>query len=175
MKRDYFMNTNRIGYSRWKEDDLPLARLLWGDPKVTEYICASGVFSEEDIRSRLDLEIANGRTYGIQYWPLFDLVSGDLAGACGLRPYKDRTYEAGIHLRPQYWHRGYGEEAMRAVIRYAFRELGAEKLFAGHNPRNTSSERLLLKLGFVYTGDEYYPPTGLYHPSYELVRLENKT
>lgn len=24
------------------------------------------------------------------------------------------------------------------------------------------------KLGFIYIGDEFYEPTGLYHPSYEL-------
>ena len=52
------------------------------------------------------------------------------------------------------------------MIKYAFEELGAEKLFAGHNPDNTASSKLLKKLGFHYTGDEYYEPTGLYHPSY---------
>lgn len=39
-------------------------------------------------------------------------------------------------------------------------------LFAGHNPKNILSARLLKKLGFTYTHNEYYPPTELYHPSY---------
>ena len=26
------------------------------------------------------------------------------------------------------------------------------------------------RLGFAYVGDEFYPPTGLYHPSYILKR-----
>jgi RimJ/RimL family protein N-acetyltransferase len=46
--------------------------------------------------------------------------------------------------------------------------LAASALFAGHHPANRSSRDLLLKLGFRYTHDEYYAPTGLQHPSYLL-------
>ena len=31
---------------------------------------------------------------------------------------------------------------------------------------NIASVQLLKKLGFTYAHDEFYPPTGLYHPSY---------
>jgi hypothetical protein len=41
-------------------------------------------------------------------------------------------------------------------------------LFAGHNPANQASRELLARLGFRYTHDELYPPTGLMHPSYRL-------
>ena len=43
-------------------------------------------------------------------------------------------------------------------------------VFAGHNPHNTASPKLLEKLGFSPIGEEFYPPTGLYHPSYRLQR-----
>ena len=55
---------------------------------------------------------------------------------------------------------------------YAFNTLGVKGLFAGHNPANEASRRLLEKLGFRYTHDEYYPPTGLNHPSYRLTAEE---
>jgi RimJ/RimL family protein N-acetyltransferase len=57
-------------------------------------------------------------------------------------------------------------------MRYAFHTLGVKALFAGHNPGNTASRRVLEKLGFRYTHDEYYPPTGLKHPSYILTAEE---
>ncbi len=41
-------------------------------------------------------------------------------------------------------------------------------LMAGHHPKNASSQRVLEKLGFRYTHDELYPPTGLQHRSYLL-------
>jgi RimJ/RimL family protein N-acetyltransferase len=58
------------------------------------------------------------------------------------------------------------------VIEYAFNILGVKALFAGHSPANEASRRLLEKLGFRYTHDEYYPPTGLNHPSYLLASEE---
>ena len=64
--RDYFLVTERLGFSKWGRDDLELAKRLWGDPLVTRYICASGRFSEEDIAGRLKLEIANESRYGVQ-------------------------------------------------------------------------------------------------------------
>jgi hypothetical protein len=48
--------------------------------------------------------------------------------------------------------------------------MGIEALFAGHNPNNEKSGMLLGKLGFEYTHDEFYEPTGLQHPSYLLKR-----
>ena len=116
MTREFFLTTKRVGFSEWKSEDGRLAELLWGDPEVTKYICASGRFSAADIANRLKREVDNLAEYGVQYWPVFELNSKELIGCCGLRPYKDGKYE----------------------------------------------------LGFQYIGDEFYEPTGLYHPSYEL-------
>jgi RimJ/RimL family protein N-acetyltransferase len=66
---------------------------------------------------------------------------------------------------------GYADEAARAVIDYAFGSLETSELFARHNPANHASRRLLEKLGFRYTHDEHYAPTGLCHPSYMLGRI----
>ena len=145
-----------------------MAEILWGNPDVTKFICASGRFSAQDIVNRLDKEIINLAEYHVQYWPFFELTSKELIGCCGLRPYKERKYEIGFHLRPKFWRQGYATEAAQAVINYAFSVLKTEGLFAGHNPNNTVSSIVLRRLGFQYIGDEYYEPTGLYHPSYEL-------
>ena len=63
-------------------------------------------------------------------------------------------------------------EAGRAVINYGFASLRADALFAGHHPANANSRRVLEKLGFTFTHEELYPPTGLMHPSYLLARSE---
>ena len=168
MNRYYFRRTERIGFSKWDESDLSLANLLWGNPSVTQYICASGQFTPDEIKNRLDKEIANDKAFHIQYWPIFELSTSKFIGCCGLRPHGDDEYEIGCHLRPEYWGQGYAMEAANSVIQYAFTTLNAKALFAGHNPNNIASKKLLKKLGFVYIKDEFYPPTGLYHPSYEL-------
>lgn len=169
MERSYFLITARTGFSKWCQGDIDLARTLWGDPQVTRYICASGKFTQEDIVKRLNLEIFNDAKYNVQYWPVFELATGELIGCCGLRPHGPKEYELGFHLRPEFWRQGYATEAAMAVIQYAFVTMKAKKLFAGHNPKNVTSQKVLRKLGFTYICDEFYEPTGQYHPSYELL------
>ena len=66
----------------------------------------------------------------------------------------------------------FATEAARATIAYAFESLSAKALVAGHNPANDASRHLVQKLGFRYTHDQYYEPTGLNHPSYLLTDEE---
>ena len=164
MTRPYFLTTARLGFGHWTAGDEALAITLWGDPRVSAFI--GGPFTEEDVRARLSREIAGQ----LQYWPVFLREKEELAGCAGLRPYAEGVLELGFHFRPQYWGRGLAEEAARAVITYAFEVLGVESLFAGHDPDNAASRRLLMKLGFRYTHDEVYPPTGLMNPAYRLER-----
>ena len=172
MARAFFLKTNRVGFSEWTPEDRELAEQLWGDADVTQWICASGRFSPKDIEERLEREIENLREHRVQYWPIFELQTNELIGCCGLRTYREGQYEIGFHLRPPFWRQGYAVEAARAVIGYAFTVLQAESLFAGHHPCNAASRRVLDKLGFRYIGDEFYEPTGLFHPSYELKKEE---
>jgi len=166
----YFLMTERLGFRTWRRDDFDLARSLWGDPAVTQLIDARAALSDDDVRERLEREMAMQRHHGVQYWPMFLLATGELVGCCGLRPYGDdlAIRELGVHVRSDFWRQGFAEEATRRVIEHAFGDLGLTTLFAGHHPKNESSRRLLEKLGFRHVRDELYPPTGLMHPSYEL-------
>lgn len=161
--------TSRLVFRAWHEDDLPLATALFGDPRVTAF--AGGPFDERAVRDRLATELANQRDHAIAYWPIFEHGAGHV-GCCGLKPRapERRSYELGFYLLPAHWGRGFATEAAQSVIAHAWDVLGVATLFAGHHPENHSSRRALEKLGFRYTHHELYPPTGLPHPSYELVR-----
>jgi [ribosomal protein S5]-alanine N-acetyltransferase len=168
----YFLQSRRLGFRLWSDADMDLAVGLWGDPEVTRLI--GGPFSREQVQERLSCEIATMQAHGIQYWPIFLLGTAAHVGCCGLRPYRpaEGIHEVGIHLRKAYWGQGYAPEATHAVMTHAFKALGVKGLFAGHNPANEASRRLLVKMGFRYVRDEYYPPTGLNHPSYILTAEE---
>ncbi len=168
MENTYFLQSARLQFRKWNRDDSNLAQILWGDGEVTRYI--GGPFSNADIDARLEKEIDNDIKYGFQYWPMFLLKDDSFVGCCGLRPYKNETtvMELGFYVCKMFWGKGYATEAAKCVIKYAFEKYHPIKLFAGHNPNNVNSKSTLAKLGFQYTHDEYYPPTGLNHPSYEL-------
>jgi ribosomal-protein-alanine N-acetyltransferase len=166
----WFLVTERLGFRRWREDDLDLAAGLWGDARVTRLIDARPRLTRDQVRERLDLEIRNQRELGVQYWPFFVLRSGDFAGCCGLKPYEGdpALYEMGFHVRFDHWGRGLATEAARAVIEHAGDVLHLPTLLAGHNPENHASRRILEKLGFRHVRDEIFSGTGLVHPLYEL-------
>jgi RimJ/RimL family protein N-acetyltransferase len=168
----WFLRSERLGFREWIPSDMVLARGLWGDPAVTALIDGRGPLSDAAIHDRLMDEIDHADSHGVQYWPIFELATGAHVGCCGLHPRiaEAGMYELGFHLRSDRWDRGYASEAARAVIAYAFEQLESRELFAGHNPRNDASRRVLAKLGFTYTHDEPFAATGLRHPSYVLRR-----
>jgi len=165
----YFLQSDRLGLRCWQPGDRSLAVRLWADPEVSRFIVLMPPTAEE-AWVRLQREIATQAAHGFQYWPLFVRDGGRFIGCCGLRPRpaEPDVPEFGVHLLSACWRRGYASEAASMVFAHAFGHLGCRGLFAGHNPRNEASRGLLLRLGFTHTHDEFYPPTGLMHPSYRL-------
>jgi ribosomal-protein-alanine N-acetyltransferase len=166
----YFLTTLRLGFRHWTKADLPLALALWGDPRVTAFI--GGPFSDVDVAKRLNTELRTREESGVQYWPVFLRQTNEHVGCAGLRPHDHSAgiLEMGVHLRAEFWGTGLADEAGRAVIQYAFDVLAVQGLFAGHHPENAASKRLLRKLGFRFTHEQLYVPTGRKHPSYLLGR-----
>jgi RimJ/RimL family protein N-acetyltransferase len=166
----YFLTTKRLGFRHWTDSDMPFAHALWGDSRVTAFI--GGPFSESEIAKRLQTEMRTREQCGVQYWPTFLLQTNEHVGCAGLRPYDEAAgiLEMGVHLRAEYWGMGMAVEAGRAVVRYAFDVLNAKALFAGHHPENAASQRLLSRLGFRFTHEQLYAPTGRMHRSYLLER-----
>jgi RimJ/RimL family protein N-acetyltransferase len=77
-------------------------------------------------------------------------------GACGLAERTAESAELGYWLAFAFWGNGYATEAARAVIDYAFDDLGYEMLHAGARVSNPASRRVLEKCGFGWTGVELH-------------------
>jgi RimJ/RimL family protein N-acetyltransferase len=73
-------------------------------------------------------------------------------GACGIATHEDAAPEIGYWLGVKHWGQGYGTEAVRAVIDFAFTELAYDSLSAGARVTNPASRRILEKCGFQWTG-----------------------
>lgn len=177
------LETERLIFGTWLKEDLDKAIELWGDLDVTALI--GGPFTQEQIVERLMREIASQEQNGYQYWPLYDKETDSFIGCCGFRtfeyPVDDDTFdtlmpsstdvvvELGFHLRRKFWGKGYGYEAATAAIGYLQRGIPDDRnlhIFAGHHPLNVASRHLLERIGFQFTSNLFYPPTGLRHPSY---------
>ncbi len=93
---------------------------------------------------------AEGREF-----PLAIEWNGAFIGATGVVMHDNGDCELGYWIGEPYWNKGCATEAARAVIDYAFDDLGASRVVAGHFAENHASGRVLTKLGFRYTGEEY--------------------
>lgn len=173
------IETARLRLASWSLDDLDDAQRLWGDAEVMRYIGTGNTLSRDEVAARLQDEIARERQYGVQYWKVLLKATGETIGCCGLRPYSflvdsaewqgsGPPYELGFHFMRAHWGQGYAAEAAQPALGYAFGVMRLPKVFAGHHPKNAASAAVLHKLGFRRIADEFYTPTGEYHPSYAL-------
>ncbi|MBX9567716.1 MAG: GNAT family N-acetyltransferase [Candidatus Obscuribacterales bacterium] len=164
---NYFLCSERVGFRWWQPEDLELAMDLWGNAQVTRLFNKEPL-TEAQVARRLTQEIESAKRYQIQYWPIYCCREDTHIGCAGLRYYAEGIAELGIHLKPEYWGRGFATEVGNRVIQHAFDNDLANALFAGHHPENKASRNVLIKLGFLGIPAQLYAPTDLFHPSYML-------
>jgi RimJ/RimL family protein N-acetyltransferase len=81
----------------------------------------------------------------------------DPLGVALLRPLEDGPeIEVGWHLDPAAWGSGYATEAARALLDYAFTDLGLDRVVAVVDPRNEASRRVAERLEMAPDGTGHY-------------------
>jgi ribosomal-protein-alanine N-acetyltransferase len=60
--------------------------------------------------------------------------------------------EIGYCIGKNWWHRGYMSEALKALIRFFFEEVGVGRICARHDPRNPNSGAVMRKCGLICEG-----------------------
>lgn len=76
-----------------------------------------------------------------------------LVGCMGLTiEREDNRAEMGYWVGRSYWGQGYATEAARALLRYAFADLGLVRAHASYLARNPASGRVMEKVGMVREG-----------------------
>ena len=69
---------------------------------------------------------------------------GNIIGGCGL----------GYYIRRDSWSKGYATEAVKAVLRYMFAEIGIERIETRHSIKNPASGKVLKKAGLIFERHE---------------------
>ena len=147
------IRTARLELRPLREADIATLFEIHSDPKAMRYWDGSAWKNDERGRAMVakDLALAN-RDYlrlGIE---LVD--SGKLLGTCALWGIDEqsRRAELGYILGSQDWGQGYMQEALSALLNYAFTELNLNRIEAFTDSRNERSKRLLERLKFLQEG-----------------------
>lgn len=147
--------TDRLELRDFQRDDFPAVHAYASDPLVTRFT-AFGPNSEEETRAFLDLTIAGATAQPRRDYTLAVVhrPGNLLIGGCGLMSRRYQEYEIGYVLHRDWWGRGIGAELARALVAFGFGKLGAHRIYAGINPENPASCRLLERLGFRLEGHQ---------------------
>lgn len=130
----------------------------------------------EDTESWLEdvLKADNGHEFSIR-----TLADRQVIGSCGLFEInqKNRSAEFGIVIgESDYWGKGYGSDAAKIVLRFAFEELGLNRVFLDVLASNPRAVRSYQKAGFVHecTRRQAVWRDGIYHNAYRMGILRDE-
>ena len=145
--------TPRLILRRMTVDDAQDMYLNWAaDEKVPRYLSWDVHKSVEATREILETWVAAYDNLENYHWVIeFDRT---IIGTIGLHNIHSRheRCELGYCIGSKWWNKGLVTEAVGEVIRFAFREVNANKVFALHDIENAASGRVMQKNGMKPDG-----------------------
>lgn len=153
MKTKPEIRTKRLLLRKIRDYDLDHVFSGLSHPDVTKYY---GVRFESLEATREQMSwFAHLEKDGTGIWFAICLAeNGQFIGAGGFNNLskQHRKAEVGLWLLPDYWGKGYMQEAMPAICDYGFSQLNLHRIEGFVETENTASKRALDKLGFTHEG-----------------------
>jgi RimJ/RimL family protein N-acetyltransferase len=142
----------RIRLEPPRAEFLPAYLRWFSDMEVTRYLLSRFPFTVKQEESWLE---ETARDPHKVVWAIVVKESDRLVGGSGLDriDWRNRRAESGTMIgEKDAWGKGYATEAMMLRTRYAFRELGLEKVMTHVIEPNTASRRALERVGYRECG-----------------------
>lgn len=145
------LTTPRLRLRPIEMGDVEVLHAFWTDPGVRKYL-----WDDEVITRDLTEEIVAGSqhdfaTHGFGHWLATGTDDAILLGWCGLRYFGEPpAVEVLYGIAPQSWGQGLAVEATRAVLAYGFDVVGLAEIYAGTDPPNVASVRVMEKAGMRF-------------------------
>ena len=145
------IKTERLILRPWQEQDAEALYTYASNPEVGPPAGWPPHTSVDNSREIIKNVLSKPETYAVC------LKDGTPIGSIGLHlngstdmTDRDDECELGYWIGKLYWGQGLIPEASRALLRYAFEELGMRAVWCGYYDGNEKSRKVQTKLGFVY-------------------------
>ena len=145
------LTTDRCVVRELELSDLDALFELYENPKLTEYMEKLYPYEEEKAYQKAYIECMY-RFFGYGMWLVFEKRTGKLIGRAGIehREELDGELELGYAIHPDYQRKGYATEVCRAIVEYAFFELGFEEICCLIERENNASIHFAEHIGFHF-------------------------
>jgi len=165
------LETERLLLRPLSADEVDCLYCISNEPNVRLYLWDNEPVSEETIEGfvaqsdRMFSEVKIG-VFGVRMRGREDLL-----GFCGfVRLEGMEEPELWYELTQKVWGKGIATEAAWACVRYAFEEVGMERVISGVDAPNTASLRVIEKLGMKYIGN--INPSAPEEPYFALYKVD---
>lgn len=169
------LETPRLRLRHLEVRDVPALFQVFSDPEVRRYMDGLSAHTLEEARELLDDIHRHFQNRTLFQWGIALRESDEVVGTVTLFKLEHRRGEIGYAVARDRQRRGYGREAVAALVELAFGPLGLHRLEADVDPRNVASLKLLEGLGFEPEGyfRERYFLQGEYTDGVFLALLES--
>lgn len=147
------IHTARLVLRRFAFDDAQAMFNNWAsDPEVTRFLSWPAHSGPDVSRLVINSWVEGYAQDDFYQWAIeFD---GQPIGSISVVAVNERvnSVEIGYCIGKQWWHQGITSEALTAVIKFFFEEVGADRVAARHDPANSNSGAVMRKCGMKYEG-----------------------
>lgn len=153
------LTTGRLVLKELEPEDIDTVTAICQDPAIQKWTMVPAPYTRDDAEAFITGIAPANRAAGTDaVFGLYQATDGSLLGAIGLHditPGDGRMVshaEIGFWLAPPARGRGFMTEAVRAVCRWAFAELGLDRIEWTAFVPNEESRRVALRAGFTMEG-----------------------
>jgi RimJ/RimL family protein N-acetyltransferase len=147
-----FIQTERLSIRLMSLEDSAFILRLLNEPSWIQYIGDKGVRTEDDAKNYIQTgPIQMYKDYGFGLYVVTIKETGIPIGISGLIKRPSLVHvDLGFAFLPEYTGKGYAFESAQAVLQYGKETFLLDKIVAFTTIDNTNSQKVLLKLGFVF-------------------------
>ena len=178
------LETSRLTLRRWREDDRAAFAEMNADPVVMQYFEAP--FTRQQSDEAIDRYLAAFDRNGFSFFAATLRDTGAFAGTIGLQIMRDvvpnlpqPAVEIGWRLTQAAQGQGLATEGARAIVDFAFSQLGLNEVVAITALPNGASRHVMEKLGMTHRPeldfDHPRVPAGHQYQRHTLYSLRNPT
>lgn len=149
------LETKRLILRRFTVEDAEAAFKNWtSSDAVTKFLRWE---THKDItvtRGYINFLLENYKKNDGYDWAIVLKELGEPIGSMGAVELNERAQcvEIGYCIGEKWWRHGYTSEALAAVIRFFFEEVGVNRVYSEHDPKNPNSGKVMEKCGMKYEG-----------------------